>query len=323
MEGALEYSIASLSPCPLNPRSGMDADKLADLAASIQTNGIIEPLVIRNGPGFMGWEVVAGCRRLEAAKLAGLQKVPVLIRRNMPDREALEVILIENCQREDLDPVDEAQTYRRLMVECGYTQSQLAGRIGKSQGAISAALQLLGAPDDVLAAVGRGEIAPSAVRAVNRWVKDPATQSEILADAKGKLGERASCAALTERAKAVAHSGGMQVRSRTDGEMTLQRAALALVRAINDARLAEWKDGHRWDPKGTIEAVVSAVRFIREEAGLAPDLALAVPQDWLDAKKLHDLGKSQEEIARRYGVSQVAVSYWLRKVKAHLNGGSA
>src|SRR5207245_11812534 len=142
------------SPSPLNPRS--DRGNVGELAASITALGIIQPMTVR--PAEDGrYLLVAGERRLAAALAAGLTEVPAIVR-EMDDREALEIALVENCQRRDLNPTDEAGAYRLLITEHGYTQRSLARQIGRSQSHIAKRLALLELPEDVRSEVDSGGI---------------------------------------------------------------------------------------------------------------------------------------------------------------------
>ncbi len=134
----------SILPSPFQPRRAFSEKGLAELAASIKEKGLLQPLVVREiAPG--AYELVAGERRLRAAKLAGLGEVPVLVK-HLSDEEALSLALIENLQREDLNPLEEAEGYRRLMEEFGLSQEEVAQRVGKDRSTVANALRLLKLP---------------------------------------------------------------------------------------------------------------------------------------------------------------------------------
>ena len=142
--------IEKVSPNPDQPRRAFDPDKLADLANSIREKGIIQPLIVRPDPGKAGhYQIVAGERRWRAAQMAQLHQVPVLVR-DFDDTEVLEVAIIENIQRADLNPVEEAAGYRQLIERFGHTQEQLAQALGKSRSHIANQMRLLSLPADVL-----------------------------------------------------------------------------------------------------------------------------------------------------------------------------
>lgn len=163
MEGCTELRLENIRPSELNPRGAMDEAALADLVASVRVHGILCPILVREarfGSGHF-WEIVAGHRRYAAAQEVGLKKIPAVMVRRVDGRHALELMLVENVQREDLDPIEEAQAYQRLISECGYTQQKLAERVGKTQPHISATLRMLDLPVDVQHLVKRGEISRS------------------------------------------------------------------------------------------------------------------------------------------------------------------
>ena len=137
--------IDRLRPGKYQPRTHMDQDSLAELAASIKAQGVMQPILVRavdNTPGAERYEIVAGERRWRASQLAGLAEVPVLVR-GIPDEQALEMALIENIQRENLNPLEEAQGLQRLIDEFGLTHQQAADAVGRSRPAASNLLRLL------------------------------------------------------------------------------------------------------------------------------------------------------------------------------------
>lgn len=160
---SVKVDIDSITVNPYQPRRNFDEDKMAELVRSILEHGILQPLIVR--PTGDGYELVAGERRWRAAKSAGLEQVPVIIRQFSP-REMMEIALIENLQREDLNPLEEANAYRRLMDEFGYTQEQLAERLGKSRSAIANTLRLLALHAAVREKVEKGELTEGHARAL-------------------------------------------------------------------------------------------------------------------------------------------------------------
>jgi ParB family chromosome partitioning protein len=141
--GILEVPLAKIRPSPFQPRKRFDDAKLDELAASIRTRGVLSPVIVRQTPD--GYELVAGERRVRAAERAGLDRVPAVVR-EMSNAEMLEVALIENLQREDLNPVEEAEVYRRLVEEFGLTQEEIASRVGKDRASVANTLRLLKLP---------------------------------------------------------------------------------------------------------------------------------------------------------------------------------
>ena len=163
LDDAIEMAISEIRINPNQPRKIFDEEKLAELARSIEKHGVLQPLIVRaNGAEY---ELVAGERRLRAAKLAGLEKVPVVIK-PLSDREMMEIALIENLQREDLNPLEEAEAYKHLMEEFNYTQMQLAERIGKSRSAIANTLRLISLHPEVREEVKRGRLSEGHARAI-------------------------------------------------------------------------------------------------------------------------------------------------------------
>ena len=162
--GALSLPISQVEPGLKQPRKRFEETALQDLADSIRTHGIIQPLTVRRlSSGY--YQIVAGERRWRAAKLAGLAEVPVVII-DADDRKVMELGLIENLQREDLNPVEEANGYQVLIEEYGLTQEDVAQRVGKSRPAVANALRLLSLPDPVLQLLEEGRLTAGHARAI-------------------------------------------------------------------------------------------------------------------------------------------------------------
>ena len=159
----LELPIASVSPNPHQPRTAMDETHISELADSIKKVGVLQPIVVR--PIGNEYQIVAGERRWRAAREAGLAKVPVRVMM-CSETEALALALIENLQREDLNPVEEARGYRRLIDEYHMTQSELADRVSKSRSAVTNTLRLLDLPEDILDLLYNGQISAGHARAI-------------------------------------------------------------------------------------------------------------------------------------------------------------
>ncbi len=149
---------------PNNPRRHFDPDDLADLANSIRRHGIVQPVVVRAVEGGR-YEIIAGERRWRAAQLAGVAELPVLIR-NVDDRTALELAIVENVQRADLNPLEEASGYEQLIAQHGYTQNDLGDIIGKSRSHVANSLRLLKLPEPVRDMVRNGELSAGHARAI-------------------------------------------------------------------------------------------------------------------------------------------------------------
>ena len=157
-----ELRISQIVPNRDQPRKNFDEQALAELSDSIRKHGLIQPLLVR--PMDDGsYQIVAGERRWRASRMAGLERVPVVIR-EMNDNETMEIALIENLQREDLNPIEEALGYKTLMETFGMTQEQVASRVGKSRPAVANALRLLALGEDELKALENGEISSGHAR---------------------------------------------------------------------------------------------------------------------------------------------------------------
>ncbi len=146
----------AIRPNPRQPRAQFDEAGIAELAASIREKGVLQPLLVRQIAGGE-YELVAGERRLRAARLAGLSRVPIVVR-EVGDGESLELALIENIQRADLSPLEEAAAYQQLIDEFGHTQEALAERVGKSRPAVANALRLLRLPETIKQEIARGRL---------------------------------------------------------------------------------------------------------------------------------------------------------------------
>lgn len=160
----LELDIDLIAPNPEQPRTHFDPEALRELADSIREHGVVQPLVVSRDPAG-GYRLIAGERRLQAARLAGRRTVPVVIR-EAAGRDLLELALIENLQRADLNPIEVAAAYRRLVDEHGYTQEQVALRVGKSRAAVANALRLLQLEPEIRRSVAAGEISEGHARAL-------------------------------------------------------------------------------------------------------------------------------------------------------------
>lgn len=160
----MSVSIERIIPGRGQPRRVFADEALEELAASIREQGIIQPLVVAKSPA--GYELIAGERRLRAAALAGLDKVPVVVREEALEGEILELALVENIQREDLGPLERARAYDRLVARHGLTQEQIASRIGKSRVAVANTMRLLALPQPVLDALEQGALSEGHARAL-------------------------------------------------------------------------------------------------------------------------------------------------------------
>ena len=162
--GVSELAVDAIAPNPFQPRTRFEESTLRELADSIKASGVIQPLLVRrSSPGE--YQLVAGERRLRAAQMAGLTRVPAIVR-EFDDRAMLELALIENIQREDLNPIDEARAYQALISKVGLTHDQLSERVGKQRATITNSLRLLALPPEVMDMVSRGTLSAGHARAV-------------------------------------------------------------------------------------------------------------------------------------------------------------
>ena len=174
--GSVSLPIAQVEPGLKQPRKRFDQASLADLADSIRTHGIIQPLTVRRlASGY--YQIIAGERRWRAAKLAGLDQVPAVII-EADDRKVMELGLIENLQREDLNPIEEALGYKALVEDYGLTQEEVARQVGKSRPAVANALRLMALPDAIRALVEEGKLSAGHARALLS-VPDSTSQKKL------------------------------------------------------------------------------------------------------------------------------------------------
>ncbi|UFJ40438.1 ParB/RepB/Spo0J family partition protein [Brevibacillus humidisoli] len=158
-----EVAVAEIRPNPYQPRKEFDPEALQELAESIKEHGIIQPLIVRKS--IKGYELVAGERRLRAAKEAGLATVPVVIK-TYSDQQLMEIALIENLQRENLNPIEEAEAYQKLIDHCSYTQDELAQKVGKSRPHVANMLRLLHLPERIRKLVSTSALSMGHARAI-------------------------------------------------------------------------------------------------------------------------------------------------------------
>ncbi|MBO5754617.1 MAG: ParB/RepB/Spo0J family partition protein [Clostridia bacterium] len=162
--GALTLRISQIDPTATQPRKAFDQDALASLADSIAAHGVLQPILVRQVAPER-YAIIAGERRWRAAKLAGLSEIPALVV-EMDERTAAEVALIENIQREDLNPIEEAEGFATLAAEYGMTQEEIATRVGRSRSAVANAMRLLDLPKEVRAMVIAGSLSAGHARAL-------------------------------------------------------------------------------------------------------------------------------------------------------------
>lgn len=199
---AAALAIELIDPNPHQPRQGFDADELAHLTESVRSHGILQPLVVRtHGDRY---QVVAGERRLRAAQAAGMAEVPVVVR-DVPDAKMLEIALVENLQRQDLDPIEKARSFQAYLSSTSQTQEQASERLGLDRSTIANMVRLLDLPDEVKSLVRRGRVAMGHARALLA-IQDSARQVS--------LAQRVAREGLSVRQVERLASGGVSGRRR-------------------------------------------------------------------------------------------------------------
>lgn len=210
-DGVIMMRVSDIEPRPGQPRKDFDQDAMAQLAESIATHGLIQPVVVRpEENGF--YQIVAGERRWRASKMAGLTEIPVVIV-DADDRKAAELALIENIQREDLNPIEEAEAYRALVEEHNMTQEEISKQVSKSRSAIANALRLLELPVDVIEMVRKNELSAGHARAL-LGLRDPAKISEL---ARAAVAKGMSVRVLEQTVRAI-NSAGSEANEKAEKE---------------------------------------------------------------------------------------------------------
>ncbi|NMC44984.1 MAG: ParB/RepB/Spo0J family partition protein [candidate division Zixibacteria bacterium] len=172
----VNVAVDRIAPNPFQPRKAFDADGLKELAESIRTRGLLQPILVKKDGA--GYTLVAGERRFRAAKLAGVTQVPAMILEQLDESDMLQIALIENLQREDLNPLETAGAYQALMDKCGLNQAQVAERVGKSRAAVANTLRLLTLPEHIKQYVAEGKLNEGHARAILS-IPDPAMRDRI------------------------------------------------------------------------------------------------------------------------------------------------
>ena len=179
--GMSEVAVDLIVPNPMQPRQALDEKALQELADSIREHGLIQPLIvtsIQDPASDAQYQIIVGERRWEAAKMAGLTRVPVIVKETTP-QEMLELALVENIQRADLNPLEEAAAYRQLIDDFGLTQEQVAEKVGKSRVTVANSVRLLGLPDEIKRILAEGQISEGHARALLA-LKKRADQLKVL-----------------------------------------------------------------------------------------------------------------------------------------------
>ena len=229
--------LQKVEPNPRQPRRVFDEEELQSLADSIAEHGIVQPLAVRDeGNGY--YMIIAGERRWRAARLAGLQEVPVVVL-DADDRTVMELALVENLQRQDLNPMEEAEGYRVLMEEYGLTQEQTADRVGKSRSAVANALRLLALPDEVRELVENGALTAGHARAILSLPSEKlqrAAAQKILALRLSVRQAEAMCKRMGAEAKPEKPKSVLTVDYVGECEKALTKQLSRKVRIVNGKR---------------------------------------------------------------------------------------
>lgn len=229
--GVAIVGLDQIVPSPLQPRRHFDAERLQELAQAIRSQGIIEPLVVRPAPWADGaavrYELVAGERRWRAARAAGLSAVPVVVR-ELDDHAALEMSLVENLLREDLNPVDEANGFERLCRSFGLNHDEIATRIGKSRPYVSNTMRLLDLPPAVLEMIERGELSAGQARPLLAMASAEAQAAAARRIVEGRISARGA----EELAGAARRARGGSLRGASASDPNLAALAEGMQRAL-------------------------------------------------------------------------------------------
>jgi ParB family chromosome partitioning protein len=217
-----QVDIEKIGANPFQPRRLFDTEKLKELSESIREKGILQPIIARRITND-SFEIIAGERRWRAAQLAGVAKVPVILK-EVANQESLELALIENIQRHDLNPIEEAEAYRRLADEFSLSQQEVSQKVGKDRATVANSLRLLGLPKDVKDMLSRGEISTGHAK-VLLALNDPAKQSEL---AKKINSEKLTVRAAEKLVQAVARRQGAA------GEHLNIDVSASLVKGLQD-----------------------------------------------------------------------------------------
>jgi ParB family chromosome partitioning protein len=233
----VEVGVDQVEPNPNQPRKAFDSNSLDELSASIRSSGVIQPIIVRRVGS--SYQLIAGERRWRAARQAGLDRIPAIVR-EASDAESLELALVENLLREDLNPMEESEAYRHLLTQFGWTQEQLAQRIGRDRTSIANSLRLLRLPDEIQDDLRSGRLTMGHARALLA-LPTAADQLKLREDI---LAHDWSVRATEESVRAVGTTSARRTPRRRRGhppelaalEQSLQRALLTRVAITGDGR---------------------------------------------------------------------------------------
>ena len=237
-DSLIDVALDQIEPNPNQPRKSFESSSLENLAASIRSSGVIQPVIVRRAAS--GYQLIAGERRWRAARLAGIERIPAIVR-EATDAESLELALVENLLREDLNPMEEAEAYRNLLTQFDWTQEQLAQRIGRDRTSVANALRLLRLPDEIQDDLRAGRLTMGHARALlalTTTAEQLKLRDEILAhdwsvratEDSIRAAERAAPPARTPRRRR-GHSAELAAL-----EQSLQRALMTRVMISGNER---------------------------------------------------------------------------------------
>ena len=241
--GASRLPLDQIHPDRSNPRKRFDEAQLTELAASLKNQGVLQPILVRKD-GKGGYRIIAGERRWRAAEKAGLKEIPAIVR-EASDAEAYELALVENIQRSDLNPLEEAEAFRRLVEERRLTQEQVAERVGKDRSTVTNALRLLTLPNEVKQLVADGDLDMGHARAILGLAKPP----EMVALARAVVTEKLTVRETEARVKGQRPAGPAGAKKKPVTSPEAKRLVEDLQRRLGTkVRLVEKGNG-----KGTLE----------------------------------------------------------------------
>lgn len=232
--GYREVAVARITPNPYQPRRHFTEEQLAELETSVRENGLLQPLVVRPAssaaPDGAEWELVAGERRWRVVRRLGWTEVPVVVR-EIDDQALLVLAIVENVQRADLSPLEEAEAYRRLIDDFGYTQREVAESVGRERATVTNLLRLLRLPASVQGMLNRGELSMGHARAL-LGISQPREMTEM---ARRVVDEGLSVRAVEERVRRGQQGGQEKKRDREAGTAHLRHLEEELQRALGTA----------------------------------------------------------------------------------------
>ena len=271
-DGIVILPIDDLAPSPFQPRRVFNEEALVDLVGSIREKGVLQPLLVRpSSTGEAAYEIIAGERRFRASKIAGLTEVPVIIK-DFDDKATLEVALIENLQREDLNPLEEAEAYKRLMDEFKYTQDELAKVVGKSRSHVANMMRLLELPDTIKKMVSDKKLSIGHARALLN-AKNPDTLAQQVVN-KGLSVRQTEKLAVSEGGKTTRKPNLPQFKKtetvyKKDGDLMALEAELT--------NLLQTEVSIKWNGKGG--EVVIAYDGLEKLDMILQKLTMAAPSE--------------------------------------------